>query len=194
MSDAEVNRRSTPALRRTAGAVQTLKSRWQRHAVQAGHDVPRSLRFDVVQSDAAVVPYCAGWSARACVQPELAMCVKFTARRDGRRRTQVSARDTQKAFDMHDATPVQPGQAGQRSISDTAQRNQARRAFLHMRERAADRPRRRSVKKRANPAIRVSGRKESPASLTRDCSLIAGTGRRTRSTTRACVHEGLSFS
>ncbi len=42
----------------------------------------------------------------------------FKARYDGRRRTQISARDAQKAFDMHDSTPVKPGQAGQRSISD----------------------------------------------------------------------------
>ena len=132
--------------------------------------------------------------ADACVLRELAVPAEFEAMCDARRRTQVSARDAQKAFDMHELTPVKPGQAGQRSISDAqAARSSAAVRVLTQKKGASYRRTAWTVlKKRADPAIRVSGGKENPASLTRDCSPSAGTGRRTRSTTRACVHEGLS--
>lgn len=55
----------------------------QRHSAQAGHDVPRALRLDVLQRDATEVPYCTVWLVRTlvcCMCPQSRLCPSTSRR------------------------------------------------------------------------------------------------------------------
>lgn len=94
---------------------------------------------------------------------------------------------------MHDSTPVWPGKAGQRSESAACSASErCRQAYAKKGACYGQTAKAAWEEARCPGAIRVSGGTGNPVSLTRDCSLGAGMDRLTRSTARACVHEGLS--